>query len=154
MQTSKANEYTTTQYIREIISKKGITGMYRGLVPTIMKDTLFGASFLGHYFTLRDYFSANPVAGVPEWGTTFVSGATAQCASWLLLIPIDTIKTRAQRAGETRNIGQIISSTVRNEGILSLWRGVIPACVRTIPVSGVAMVGYEYIRNTLGSLIK
>ena len=109
----------------------------------------FGASFLRHYYSLRDSFDRHQTEGVPRWATTFFSGAAAHCATWMVLIPVDTIKTRVQRVGETRSAMAIIQSALRHEGVGVLWRGVLPACARTIPVSGVAMVGYEYIRQAL-----
>ena len=115
------------------------------------KDSLFGASFLGHYYTLRDYFESNNVP-IPKWCATFISGATAHCATWLILIPIDNIKSKVQKANETRSPMTILSNTLRTDGVRSLWRGVLPACMRTIPVSGIAMVGYEGIREYLRDL--
>lgn len=147
MQTSTSNDFTTTQYIKQIAQTKGLKGFYRGLGATVMKDTLFGASFLGHYYTLRDYFTKH--SKVVTWQVTFFSGAAAHCATWLLLIPIDSIKTKAQNFKEHRGTIEIVKNTIKTEGVLSLWRGVLPACLRTIPVSGVAMVGYEYIRSYL-----
>lgn len=152
MQTSTRSDFNTWQYVKHIAQTKGLKGFYRGFGPTVMKDTLFGASFLGHYYTLRDYFIKHSASDVPTWQATFISGATAHCATWMLLIPIDNIKTKTQKAGEYRGTLEIIKNTIKAEGTLSLWRGVIPACLRTIPVSGVAMVGYEYIRSALGNL--
>lgn len=151
MQTSRVGDHTTSVYIRNILERNGISGMYRGLLPTVMKDTLFGASFIGHYYTLRDYFSDSSrpdwIINIPMPYKTFISGAAAHCATWLLLIPIDTIKTKVQSSNETRSLYQIVLTTVKHDGVLALWRGVLPACLRTIPVSGVAMIGYESIRS-------
>lgn len=151
MQTTKAGEYTTLSYLQHLIQTKGPQSLYRGFTATATKDVLFGASFLGHYYTMRDHFEVNPY-GLPANVTIFFSGASAHCGTWLLLIPIDTIKSRVQRAGETRSVKAIIASTIREDGILALWRGVVPACVRTIPVSGFAMVGYEWTRRFFSEL--
>lgn len=147
MQTSKSSEYTVRSYLKYIIATQGLKGLYRGFIPTVAKDCLFGASFLGHYYTLRDYFTEHPSTTIPTWTTTFISGAAAHCATWLVLIPIDTIKSKVQKAGETRKVSQILQET----SLRSLWRGVLAACLRTIPVSGVAMVGYEWIRKYLAT---
>jgi len=151
MQTTSRGEYTTLKYVQHIFQSKGVAGFYRGFLPTMAKDSLFGASFLGHYYTLRDYFESNNVP-IPKWCATFISGATAHCATWLILIPIDNIKSKVQKANETRSPMTILSNTLRTDGVRSLWRGVLPACMRTIPVSGIAMVGYEGIREYLRDL--
>ncbi len=126
---------------KSIFETKGLRGFYRGFVPTLAKDSLFGASFLGHYYTLRDYL------GCDVWYKSFISGAIAHCVTWLFFIPIDTIKTQYQTINNNRTIPQIISETYKKDGITRFWRGVVPACLRTIPVSGVAMIGYEHVRN-------
>ncbi|RIA96587.1 mitochondrial carrier domain-containing protein [Glomus cerebriforme] len=38
---------------------------------------------------------------------------------------------------------------VRNEGITSLWRGLSPALVMSIPVTVIYFVGYDYLRDSL-----
>jgi hypothetical protein len=50
-------------------------------------------------------------------------------------------------SGTKLSIASAISMTLQRYGIAGFWRGVLPACIRTIPVSGVAMVGYEWIRK-------
>lgn len=144
MQTSKIK--TSGEYTKMLWKTSGVKGFYRGFVPTMFKDTLFGASFVGHYLTLRDYFESQ---SYNKWITTFISGSSAHCATWLVFIPIDTIKSKMQRAGGHNSMLTIIKDTIRSDGITSLWRGVIPACLRTIPVSGIGMIGYEYVRSLI-----
>ncbi len=121
----------------------GISGFYRGFSATLLKDTLFGASFLGHYYTLRDHW------GSDRWVNNFAAGATAHCLTWMVFIPIDYVKTRLQRPDNQRTAFQIVSRAVKTKGIGSMWAGVLPACLRTIPVSGIAMTGYEWVRQWL-----
>jgi hypothetical protein len=155
MQTSSADAYKSSlAYARSELKNRGLRGMYRGFIPTAVKDCVFGGSFVGSYYTLRD------TVGTDSWMKNFFNGAAAHCITWFLFIPIDYVKTNIQRAKvPTKRSGGVstkptilgvIKEGYRQGGIRIFWKGVIPACVRTIPVSGVAMTGYEWVRKSLG----
>lgn len=137
------NVKNSFQYILENYKKNGVLGFYRGFIPTVAKDSIFGMSFVGNYYTFRDYLGSDK-----PW-KNFVSGASAHCITWFVFIPIDYVKTVMQKSESKISIYQIVTSSYKNHGICVFWKGVIPACLRTIPVSGVAMVGYEYVRQLL-----
>lgn len=128
---------------QQIWTDRGVRGFYRGLVPNLAKDSLFGMSFIGTYYTLRDLW------GNDRWYKNFASGSLAHSFTWLVLIPIDHVKTNMQKLDGHSSVVAAIRHVVVKEGIIGLWRGVVPACVRAIPVSGVALTGYEMVRNNL-----
>ena len=76
----------------------------------------------------------------------FINGGTALMATWCVLLPVDTIKTNIQK-NESGKIRDCVNDIYKNYGIRGFWRGLIPTCVRTIPVAGVSMVGYETVRT-------
>jgi solute carrier family 25 carnitine/acylcarnitine transporter 20/29 len=146
MQTSGVRSHqNSATFATHHFSRHGLAGFYRGLLPTMAKDCLFGASFVGHYYTLRDYW------GTDRWYKNFASGAIAHCATWGLLIPIDYVKTTIQRSTDAcaPTVRHVVRDTIRRHGVRAFWKGIGPACARTIPVSGIAMTGYEYIRRVL-----
>lgn len=149
LQLIKVRIQTSTEPIRirdlcaEVYKIHGLKGFYRGLVPTLLKDSLFSASFLGHYYSLRDCI------GSDRYYKNFFNGATAHCLTWCLLIPVDYVKTISQQSDVKRSIKDIVRQSYKDNGVGVFWRGLVPACLRTIPVSGIAMVGYEYVRSLL-----
>ena len=148
LQTSNNSDIKNSrEYIRDNYRRNGIKGFYRGFIPTAMKDSLFGMMFLGTYYSSRDYL------GSDKWWKNFTSGAGAHCLTWFTLIPIDHVKTKIQRSETRLTILGVIRDSYRTGGIRVFWKGVIPACLRTIPVSGVAMVGYEYVRSKLNEVL-
>ncbi|XP_014348588.1 mitochondrial uncoupling protein 4 isoform X2 [Latimeria chalumnae] len=81
-----------------------------------------------------------------------------------MTFPLDLTKTRLQIQGEAalRRHGHVASGSsayrgmirtavgiVREEGILKLWQGVTPAIYRHIVYSGVRMVAYEQLRESV-----
>ncbi len=69
-----------------------------------------------------------------------------------ILIPIDFVKTNIQRSSKPITIREVIKTTLKRDGPRAFWKGVLPACARTIPVSGIAMTGYEYVRAQLSNI--
>lgn len=130
-------------FIQKRMREQGIIGFYRGFLPTLIKDCVFAASFVGNYYTFRDYL------GTDRWWKNFLSGSVAHCITWSLFIPIDFIKTNIQKSNQSIGIAQVISVNYQKYGLKVFWRGLGAACVRTIPVSGIAMTGYEFIRTHL-----
>jgi solute carrier family 25 carnitine/acylcarnitine transporter 20/29 len=138
-----SNKANSWHYIKDIYNKNGIGGFYRGIIPTATKDCIYGASFVGNYYTFRDYL------GNDKWYKNFVSGAAAHSLTWCIFIPIDYVKTIIQKSDDKikPKIRTVILNSYKEHGITIFWRGVIPMCIRTVPVSGIGMVGYEHVRQ-------
>lgn len=153
-QTHRGARMTTSMYLRRVLQREGVAGLYRGFWPTLAKDTVFGASFLGHYFTLRAALAGRPLPGLGRDGNVFVAGAAAHCLTWLVFIPVDNVKTLAQRDGRGAASSvapwRLALHQARTRGVATLWRGVVAACLRTVPVSGFGMLAYERVRRALG----
>jgi hypothetical protein len=141
--TSKNQIKNSFSYIKDNYMRNGIRGFYRGFIPTAIKDSVFGMSFIGNYYTFRDYL------GTDKWYKNFISGASAHCVTWYVFIPIDYVKTTIQKSETKITILDVVKNTYKSQGIFAFWKGVVPACARTIPVSGIAMTGYEYTRMLL-----
>jgi len=115
-------------------------GFYRGFISTAIKDTIFGGAFIGTYYTLRD------IIGRDTWYKNFFNGAAAHCFTWCVFMPIDYVKTTIQKSEKHLRIRDVVKQGYNDYGIKVFWKGVLPACVRTIPMSGIAMLSYEKIR--------
>jgi solute carrier family 25 carnitine/acylcarnitine transporter 20/29 len=127
--------------ISYIYKSYGLKGFYRGFIPTAIKDTIFGMSFIGNYYTMRDRFGSN------HWYNNFINGCTAHCVTWFIFIPVDYVKTNIQKSEIKLSIYDVIKNGYKNHGIKVFWKGVLPACLRTAITTGTAMTGYEFIRN-------
>lgn len=132
-------------YIKYNYKQNGFMGFYRGFIPTIVKDTVFSMSFIGTYYSMRDRF------GTDTWQQNFMNGCIAHSLTWYMFIPIDYVKTIIQKSESKIGIRQVVYDSYNKHGLRVFWKGVIPACLRTVPVSGLAMSGYEYTRWVLGN---
>jgi len=75
------------------------------------------------------------------------SGAAARATSYLLLYPVDVLRTRAQFLAGARAEGGGwrvgLREVVRREGLGSLWRGAHLRLLYTVPAAGMSFCFYE-----------
>lgn len=144
----QTNDYKNiSEYIKHNYRINGLRGFYKGVIATAMKDSTFGASFLGFYHTFRDNIGEDKLFGPDKLWKNFIGGASAHCLTWAVLMPIDFIKTSIQRSETKLTVREVIVTNFKEKGIRVFWKGLLPACLRTIPVSGFGMTGYEYVRS-------
>ena len=143
METS-LNKSTTLQYTYYIFKKNGLKGFYKGIVPTFIKETLFGSIYFGLYYNLRDKYGSSNILN------TFLYSAGSSSIAWMFIMPIDNIKTNMQKdinsLSSIRNTFIYIYSTYNIKGF---WNGITPSLAKTIPMAGLSMICYEYIRKII-----
>lgn len=135
------------EFIKDRYHNHGFKGFYRGFEISIFKDFIFGASFLGTYDYLKNYFLSYKY--ISNTGYTFTCAALAASSTWLLFMPLDFVKTSIQKNSKNIAIKYIIFDTYHNKGLLFFWKGCVPMCIRTIPVAGISMINYEYVKKII-----
>lgn len=84
----------------------GIKGFYMGFPLHMARDTLGTALYFGFYDSIRklvsrhsktDSISGASLYGIPGPVVSFLSGSSAGILSWLIVYPVDLIKTKVQR---------------------------------------------------------
>lgn len=145
----------------EIFRSDGPLGFYRGWKQQLLKDCCFAGLYLGLYATLKgqlikarkrdenvDSIGARlqPLAIAP-W-EAFLAGSCASMFSWIVLFPLDTLKTRAQ---SRRRVDMTLART--GGGIAGWYKGLGAALLRAGPVNGAAMIAYEATRGCISASI-
>lgn len=137
------SKMSTPQFIIHRYRQHGLPSFYKGFRITMMKDGGFGGCFLGTYYHLRARNGSDSIS------TNFFNGSVAHIATWALLFPIDLIKSTIQKSDEPIGIIQTIRRIYQEEGLRRFWRGLTPALIRSIPVSGFGMVAYELANDLI-----
>lgn len=84
----------------------GIKGFYMGFPLHMARDTFGTALYFGFYDSIRklvtrhstsDSISGPSLYGIPGPVVSFLSGSSAGILSWMILYPVDLIKTKVQR---------------------------------------------------------
>ncbi|KAJ1678240.1 mitochondrial aspartate-glutamate transporter agc1, partial [Spiromyces aspiralis] len=168
-----AGQHATTQHIssnsaaaaptksltaRQVVQSLGLKGLYRGTPATLLRDVPF--SFI--FFPGQAYFSKvidgmlNPSdhAGKgskrPSFGAVFLGSTVAGVVSAAAVTPADVIKTRLQvsprngGAPQYKTISEAASSIFRNEGLGAFFKGLVPRCLITAPMFGIALLTYNF----------
>ncbi|RFU26053.1 hypothetical protein B7463_g10284, partial [Scytalidium lignicola] len=131
---------------RMIVAEQGFLGLYRGLVPTTMKQSATVAVRMGSYNGIKEGCKHR---NIPINGTTaFLMGATAGTITVYATQPFDTIKTRAQSTGGER-LGQAVVELFREEGIRTFWKGSTMQLGRLMLSGGIVFsVRRKYLRDS------
>lgn len=81
--------------------------------------------------------------------TTFTLSALSSFAAESVTFPADVIKTRLQVATGKNESGMVRTFTniLKQEGVVRLYNGLSPACLRHLFYSGSRMMIYEYLRE-------
>ena len=125
----------------DLYRSENIGGFYKGFYPTVLKEaTTYGSRFF-IYTTIygKVYEKTHNV-----FLSSFLGGSMAGFVSSYLNNPIDVIQTRKQMPkGHTMNMS--LGGIIKNEGIKSLYSGVVIRSLRTIPTTVISFMSYEYL---------
>lgn len=131
---------------RSIITNQGLSGLYRGLVSTTMKQAATSAVRMGSYNVLKEAARKNQLP--QNSTTTFALGAFAGTITVYATQPFDTIKTRAQSArGATTT--EAFRSVLLHSGIRGFWSGSSMRLGRLVFSGGIVFTVYEKVAALL-----
>jgi solute carrier family 25 carnitine/acylcarnitine transporter 20/29 len=101
--------------------------------------------YFGVYEIAKRFFGNNPL----------LAGSLAGIAFWPVILPIDTLKSRYQTAptGTYKNIGEVYTTLMKEEGFGGLFRGIKPAMVRSAPANAVSFSGAELTKTILAKFL-
>eukprot|EP00250_Pteridium_aquilinum_P011868 c20359_g1_i2 orf=295-1110(+) len=140
-----------------IARTEGISGLYRGLVPTMQRAALINAAQAPSYDHAKHTLMN---AGLVQEGVTchLIASMVAGLMSAIAISPVDLIRTRImQQAVHADGRGVLYSSTfdcfwktLRSEGPRGLYKGFIPVWLRIGPHTIVTFFVFEQLRKGLG----
>ncbi|KAI5967590.1 PET8 [Candida theae] len=130
-----------------------LRGLYRGWNSTIMREIPFTVI----QFPLYEWLKSKAWSRSNDTNSSPVSmglkgalcGMLAGGVAAALTTPLDVIKTRIMLSSGTVDVGHIISQLIKEEGLSSFWKGVVP---RTCWIScgGAIFLGcYELVRDEM-----
>lgn len=145
---------TVWSVVRGILRKDGPLGFYRGLSSTLVQEVPGYFFFFGGYEVSRSFFasgrSKDELGPVP----LMISGGIAGICLWLVIYPVDCIKSRIQvlsMSGKQARFIRTLLSVVESEGIAALYSGLTASMIRAFPANGSLVLAYEYSRKMMMS---
>jgi hypothetical protein len=146
------------QWVRHIIATKGtlhlsgIFGLYSGYRFHAPVDILGTGFYFGVYETFKSM--APKTNGAPAGWVSLVGGGLAGALSWILVFPLDVVKSLVQKEAltTTRSFSTIVKERYQEFGIRGFYRGMNMQLVRSVPVHALNFYVYENVLNFCQSL--
>jgi solute carrier family 25 carnitine/acylcarnitine transporter 20/29 len=134
--------------IRKIIQQHGIRGLYKGGVPTVLRE---GLAF-GIYFSFYEWLvnkMMRPGQSRHDFNIINVTmaGSLTGIIVWLATFPIDVVKTKIQvdsfSSPKFKSMMDCIQKTHKTNGLVGFYKGFSPCLLRAIPANGATFLAYE-----------
>jgi solute carrier family 25 (mitochondrial carnitine/acylcarnitine transporter), member 20/29 len=130
---------------RTIYREGGMRKLYRGLQATIIRDVPGSIVYLGSYGILRSMLPQE--RGRPNVYGALFAGGCAGVAQWLVVFPLDTIKTRRQiaKCGHYVDLVHVARDLWTQEGLPAFYYGIAPALGRAFLANAACFAGVESV---------
>ncbi|KAM9343365.1 solute carrier family 25 member 55b [Pholidichthys leucotaenia] len=145
---TQATRVSAIQITRELLRTKGLTGLYRGLGATLMRDIPFSIVYFPLFAHLHQFgqHSCNDLSVPFYW--SFMSGCLAGCVAAVAVSPCDVVKTRLQSLKKGANeetyngVVDCVRRILRKEGPTAFLKGASCRALVIAPLFGIAQVVY------------
>ncbi|KAL7520165.1 hypothetical protein ACHAWX_004909 [Stephanocyclus meneghinianus] len=139
--------------VQHIYGKYGITGLFRGVSATALRQGPSFAVYFASYNHLREIAAEHRCNDSLILSMT--AGGIAGSLSWAVVYPIDVIKSRIQAMPLDSKLNHSITAVTRQflqeNGWMGLYRGFWLTVIRAFPVNGVIFPTYELTLKALKS---
>lgn len=145
---------TVWSVVRAVLKQGGPLGFYQGLSTTVVRELPGYFCFFGAYELCRSKFAQSMGTDKDNIGVLplMFSGGMGGACLWLVVYPIDCVKSRIQvhsLAGRQEGFIKTFLGVVRNEGVKPLYSGLTPTMIRTFPANGALFLAYEVSRKAM-----
>lgn len=157
LQNAKQLDKSFINCFQNIIKSNGWRGIMLGWEPTIWRHLVWNAGYFGIIFqinSLFDVYFPNSSRNVNK----LVAGSLGGCLSCFLSIPFDVVKSRIQNGGApaVTKYGwsfQAIRVIKREEGLTSLYKGIVPVICRMGPSGAYLYMTFTTLLELIHSFV-
>ncbi|XP_040831480.1 solute carrier family 25 member 47 [Ochotona curzoniae] len=129
-----------------VAREEGLRGLYKGSSALLLRDGHSFATYFLSYAILCEWLTATGHSQ-PDVLGVLVAGGCAGVLAWAVATPMDVIKSRLQADGQGqqryRGLLHCMVTSVREEGLRVLFKGLTLNCCRAFPVNMVVFAAYE-----------
>jgi solute carrier family 25 S-adenosylmethionine transporter 26 len=130
--------------VKQVFATSGLMGFYQGVVPYLICDGNSGAVKFAVFETSKKFLQEKLPAKYHS-SLQFACAAVAMLACSVILVPGEVVKTRMQ-AGAGSMV-EVISQTLKNEGVKGLFSGYYATLVRDVPYTMLELGVYENVKS-------
>jgi len=142
--------------VRQVYAEGGIRSIYRGTAATLLRDCPGNAAYFGTYEYVKRTSAKMRGTDPSELslGTVIFAGGLAGMANWIVMMPLDVIKSRLQTAPDGVYSGwmDVARTLLKKEGPSALFKGIGPAMIRAFPANAATFLGVEWSLKLMSGL--
>ena len=142
----KALYSSSVDVMKRVFHQHGLRTSFRGTSATLLRDITYGQYF-GQYEWMKREFIGGSNQASTKAASCALAGGIAGLTAWLLIYPLDAIKTRIQSvpaASAPLKIWCVFRQMAAEEkGFKAFTRGLGVTLVRAFPVNVVTFLMYE-----------
>ncbi|KAL2789503.1 solute carrier family 25 member 47 isoform 2, partial [Daubentonia madagascariensis] len=131
-----------------VAREEGLRGLYKGSLALMFRDGHSFATYFLSYAILCEWLTPTGHSQ-PDVLGVLAAGGCAGVLAWAVATPMDVIKSRLQADGQGqqryRGLLHCVVTSVREEGLRVLFKGLALNCCRAFPVNMVVFVAYEAV---------
>lgn len=147
MQASSISYRELTKVLRTQVTNNGIVSLWRGWVPTVLRDVPFSVLYWMTYEEQKNLMNQQQ----PSFKFTLWAGAVSGGIAGTLTLPLDVIKTHRQIALEnskkSSSTRHLLQEIYRRQGVRGLFSGLVPRLAKVMPACAVMISSYEYAKK-------
>lgn len=145
------------QVARTIVAESGVGGLWRGLGAAWLRQMVYGSTRIGLFRMLSEKAKAHTQRDVLSLAQKVGLGATAGALAAIVGTPADVSLVRMQADNMAppalrRNYTGVFNALgriVKEEGVLSLWRGTAPTVVRAMVLNAALLSTADQMKEFL-----
>lgn len=143
--------------LADIFKREGVSGIYRGLSAGLLRQATYTTTRLGVYNSVLnkalEYNDNKPISFMAKMGIGMFSGGVGSIIGTpadisLIRMSTDSRLPEAQRRNY-KNVFNAISRIVKEEGVLTLWRGATPTVLRAMILNAAQLSSYTEAKEQL-----
>lgn len=129
--------------VKMLYQRYGLQGFFIGFPTQVARDLLATTCYFGIYEYMNQSLTT---ANVPAWQRYMLSGSMSGAMAWVLIFPLDVVKSTIQRnALKYRSNWSDVLKLRSKEGYSFLYRGLYPTLIRAIPLHALNFLIYENV---------
>jgi solute carrier family 25 citrate transporter 1 len=132
-----------------IIREQGLTGLYKGLTPTMLKQGTNQATRFLVFTELKKYFQGGDPTKTISTPVSLFCGAVAGFVSVMANNPVDVVKTKMQGldAHKFKNSFHCFRYILVHQGPLFFYKGVTPRLLRVMGDAAIVFTAFGYFQS-------
>ena len=135
----------------------GLPGLYKGVCAELLTLPGTGCFYLSYEYMLKTLAQKNTSRDDVGSFRVLLAGGLAGTIWWLVALPADVITSRLWSAPEgayPRGARDVLKEMLRNEGIVALYKGLVPVLLRAAPEGAALFWGYELTLQAINFMSK